>query len=205
LGLLSDTHGDAAMAAAAVRLFNEHKATAIIHLGDVGTDDVLEELVGFRDGEVHLVFGNCDDAVLRGRHAERLGLQVHHPAGLIEWDGRRVGFTHGHLIDLRDPRIVEQFILRAPGVRALGSRGGANFDGQVDYLLHGHSHQQRDERIERPTGFTRVINPGALHRAAQLTVALLEPESDRLQFFELAPGPGPETELEDFHRGATSR
>jgi predicted phosphodiesterase len=44
-------------------------------------------------------------------------------------------------------------------------------------VLHGHTHEIRDERV----GLTRVINPGALHRAARYTAAVLEPASDRLE------------------------
>ena len=51
----------------------------------------------------------------------------------------------------------------------------------VDYLLHGHSHVCRDERINGK----RIINPGALHRANPLTVATLDVASDRLVFHEL--------------------
>ncbi|RLS46748.1 MAG: metallophosphoesterase, partial [Planctomycetota bacterium] len=52
----------------------------------------------------------------------------------------------------------------------------------VDYLLHGHTHVCRDERH----GATRIINPGALHRASEFTVALLDTDSDELQFLVVA-------------------
>jgi predicted phosphodiesterase len=47
-----------------------------------------------------------------------------------------------------------------------------------DYLLHGHTHVKRDERVGR----TRVINPGALHRAREKTVAVLDTATDMLTF-----------------------
>jgi predicted phosphodiesterase len=49
---------------------------------------------------------------------------------------------------------------------------------RFDYLLHGHSHLTRDERVGR----TRIINPGALHRAREKTVALLDTATDALKF-----------------------
>ena len=52
----------------------------------------------------------------------------------------------------------------------------------ADYLLHGHTHETRDERVGR----TRVVNPGALSRAARYTCALLDPRSDALRFLEIA-------------------
>ena len=51
----------------------------------------------------------------------------------------------------------------------------------VDWLLHGHTHQVRDERIGR----TRIINPGALQRARRYTVGLLDTESDSLDVLEI--------------------
>jgi predicted phosphodiesterase len=75
--------------------------------------------------------------------------------------GRKLAFTHGHL-----PRLVQEAM-----------QTGA------DYLLHGHTHEVRDERI---CG-VRVINPGALFRAARYTAALLDPEADRLEFIEIVP------------------
>jgi hypothetical protein len=52
---------------------------------------------------------------------------------------------------------------------------------QFDYVITGHTHVARDERHGR----TRVINPGAVHRAAEPSVAILETESDRLAFLRL--------------------
>jgi predicted phosphodiesterase len=52
----------------------------------------------------------------------------------------------------------------------------------VDYLLHGHSHEVRDERVGR----TRIINPGALCRAARYTAAILDPDADALEVLEVA-------------------
>ena len=51
-----------------------------------------------------------------------------------------------------------------------------------DYLLSGHSHMASD----RYEGSTRRINPGALYRADEYTVALLEIETDELRFLAIA-------------------
>jgi predicted phosphodiesterase len=51
----------------------------------------------------------------------------------------------------------------------------------VDYLLHGHTHELRDERV----GATRIINPGALHRAPRYTAAILDPKADDLTIIEI--------------------
>ncbi len=158
IGLLSDSHGRAEITARAITCLLNAGAELILHLGDIETEAVLEELVGH---PVRLVFGNCDDARRLGAYAEHLGLNVDHPVGSLLIDDRTITYTHGHL----------------------NSAMAAALSEQSTYLLHGHTHEPRDERV----GETRVINPGALFRAARYTVALLEPSTDRLEWFELAP------------------
>jgi predicted phosphodiesterase len=53
----------------------------------------------------------------------------------------------------------------------------------VDLLLHGHSHRMRNERVGR----TRVVNPGALHRAAVRTVGIVELPALAVAFYEVRP------------------
>jgi hypothetical protein len=157
IGILSDSHGRVDTTRAAIALLLQAGCTTLLHLGDIGSDEVLDEFVGLQ-ADVHIVLGNCDGDDL-GRYAGHIGLHNDHPAGLLEIDGRHIAFTHGHLEDhLR---------------KALK-------DG-VDYLLHGHSHELRDETIGR----TRVINPGALQRAARYTAAALEPATGRLNILEV--------------------
>jgi predicted phosphodiesterase len=70
--------------------------------------------------------------------------------------------------------------------RALASRPNYN------YLLSGHSHIPSDRR----EGLVRRINPGALHEAEQLTVALLDLLDDEVRFLTVPPQPatGPGSE-----------
>lgn len=157
LGILSDSHGRVGTTASAVRLLTEHGANRLIHLGDVGSEEVLDELVGHR---AHVVFGNCDDEVVElSSYARHVDITVDHPLGWLTLDGKTIAFTHGHLHSALDEALE-----RSP-----------------DYLLHGHSHELRDERAES----TRIINPGALFRARRYTAALLEPATDRLEVIEI--------------------
>ena len=157
IGILSDSHGRAERTADAVRALLDAGARMLIHLGDVETELVIDELAGH---DARLVFGNCDwniDALRR--YARQVGVRVDDPMGSLEIDGVRIAFTHGHRSDLMRQAIANG----------------------VEYLLHGHTHELRDERLES----TRVINPGALFRASRYTVAMLEPETDRLEILEL--------------------
>jgi len=88
-----------------------------------------------------------------------MGVVVDHPIGRVSVAGKTIAFTHGHL-----PALIHEAI-----------------DERVDFLLHGHSHQVRDEVV----GATRVVNPGALFRAARYTVALLDPVANEVTWIEI--------------------
>jgi predicted phosphodiesterase len=53
---------------------------------------------------------------------------------------------------------------------------------QYDYVLHGHTHEMRNEVLGR----TRVINPGALFAADGYTIAFLTVETGEVEFVEIA-------------------
>lgn len=156
LGIISDTHGRAGPTARAIDALVAKGASRIVHLGDVGDERVLDLLAGL---DALVVFGNCDDERSLGRYAKFLGIDVVHPGAIIEVKTRRIGLTHGHL--------------EREYARLLGEG--------VDFLLHGHTHQTRDERV----GQTRVLNPGALHRANRLTALLLDPESGAAEWIQV--------------------
>jgi uncharacterized protein len=179
IGLLSDSHGRVATTKQAVSVLLEQRIDTLIHLGDLGSMEVIDELVV---GETQLqnsatsannvdavatavqsrlVFGNVDwDRASMAQYARHLGIGVADPAGKLDLpDGRQLIFTHGH-----DDKAVDD---------ALAS--GAS------YLCHGHSHRVRDEKVDS----TRVLNPGALFRAKQYTVAVLDTDTDNFTVIEL--------------------
>jgi hypothetical protein len=159
IGILSDSHGHADTTARAVAALERAGATLLLHLGDVETEAVIDELAG---RNARMVFGNCDfDLQDLTRHAERMGVAVDHPLGEVVVEGRRIAFTHGHVT-----RLMTEALQRHP-----------------DYLLHGHTHRLRDERVDG----VRVINPGALFRAAEYTAAMLDPVRDRLRILRIEP------------------
>ena len=166
IGLLSDSHGRAKTTRKAVQLLLERDVDVLIHLGDVGTVEVIDAIVerlGAADHPeppIHLVFGNTDwDIGPLGDYARRLGVSVDHPVGRMAFDGAVLVFQHGHVQAAMDQALAE-------GVR---------------WLCHGHSHAIRDERI----GSTRVINPGALFRASRYTVATLDTGSDSVDWHDV--------------------
>ncbi len=158
VGILSDTHDRLEQAIAGINLLREGGAEFLIHCGDVGGEQIIDELAGIQSA---LVWGNNDwDRRPLTRYAEILGIQVFQSFGEIELDGKRLAITHGD-----DGRIVRKVLDQQ----------------QHDYLLLGHSHIKSDQR----RGRVRIINPGALHRAAEKSVALLDLASDGLQFIRI--------------------
>jgi putative phosphoesterase len=158
LGILSDTHDRVDAAAAAVAALKAAGATYFLHCGDVGGEGVLDQLAGL---PAAFVWGNTDwDRAALGRYASDLGIQCFGSFGELDLDGKVMALTHGD-----DVRAVRRVL-----------------DGQRhDYLFVGHSHVKADSRIGR----VRVINPGALHRAREKTVATLDTATDLLRFITI--------------------
>jgi putative phosphoesterase len=166
VGLLSDSHGNDHRTTAAVRLLCDRGVEMLIHLGDVGSEAVLDAMVVAQDAggqlvpQVHVVFGNTDhDHIALGRYAVSIGIKVHHPMGRLEVEGKTIAFTHGDRQNLMDQALADE----------------------VDYLCHGHTHECRFDKVDQ----TRVINPGALTRAQTYTAAVLTPRTGQLSWVEI--------------------
>lgn len=159
IGILSDTHDRAAAMKAAIELLVGERSEFFIHCGDVGSEHILDQLAGL---SAAFVWGNNDfDRLELQRYAEKLGVACYGAFGDIELGGKRFAVMHGDDFRLRQRILSGQ---------------------QHDYLLLGHTHVPMDQRV----GKTRCINPGALHRAAQKTVATLDTDTDQLKFHVVA-------------------
>ena len=158
VGILSDTHDRDEMMAAAIQLLRDHGAQFFIHCGDVGGQAVLDHLAGL---PAAFIWGNNDwDRLALQRYAKKLEIPCYGSQADLTLDGRRFAVIHGDDIPLRRRLLEEQ---------------------QYDYLLQGHTHMKHLERI----GKTLVINPGALYRAREKTVALLDTSNDQVLFLEV--------------------
>ncbi len=158
IGILSDSHGQHRMVRKAMSLFDKSGVSHIIHCGDVGGIPVIDEMVG---NDCTFVWGNMDsrDGGLE-EYLQTVGISI--PVAVptrLTLGGKRFAVFHGH-----EPA----FALSLDTL-------------DVEYVLHGHTHTARDERV----GSVRVINPGALHDAPRKTVAVLDTVSDSLSFHEI--------------------
>ena len=159
LGILSDTHDRAEMMQRAIQTLQERGAEFFIHCGDVCQPNLLDALAGLKSA---FVWGNCDwDRAALQRYGDAIGVPCYGNFADLELAGKRIALLHG------DDKTRMETVLAAQ---------------EHDYLFHGHTPVRRDERL----GKTRVINPGALHRATEKTVALLDLKSDRLEYLRIA-------------------
>lgn len=184
----------------------DHGAQMLLHLGDIGNEAVIDALVvpapesasapssrgttgagetpQQRQIEARIVFGNTDIEVgALTRYATSLGIVVDHPVGRVslpgggeEQVGGDAGADSGNVANgLRGGELVFCHGHESAPMRDAVRRGAR-------YLCHGHTHEASDTR----QGATRIINPGALHRARQYNVAVLCTESDTVTFYSVS-------------------
>jgi uncharacterized protein len=147
IGILSDTHGRHLPVRLALAELRDRDVTTILHCGDIDEPVTVELFRGFT---AHFVLGNCDTDTGSLRSAiTDIGATLHDQFGSLELEGVQLAFLHGD--DQRMLREVEQ-------------------SGYYDFLFYGHTHHAEEHR----TGPTRVINPGALHRARPKTFVVLD-------------------------------
>jgi putative phosphoesterase len=147
IGVVSDTHNRHATTQAALSQLAGRGIRTVLHCGDIEDPETVHLFRGF---DAHFVFGNCDSCLDELRSAmAQIGATLHEGWGSLELEGRKLAFLHGH--DHRQMRDLEN-------------------SGHFDYLFYGHTHEAREHR----TGSTRVINPGALHRARPKTFIILD-------------------------------
>jgi putative phosphoesterase len=147
VGVVSDTHGNLANTRKAVAALEQAGVEAVLHCGDIGSEEIVAL---FDRWPAHFVFGNCDydrsalEAAIHGA-----GQTCHGLAGGMDLAGCRTALLHGH----EHARFRETIASQA-----------------YDLVCYGHTHVA-EHHFE---GRTLVLNPGALHRAATHTIALVE-------------------------------
>lgn len=158
LGILSDNHGRLDPVRRAVDIFRREQVDGVAHCGDLGGPETIELLAGFA---IWFVWGNTDTPSRTWRPVIEACGAVWPDAipVLIETGGKRLALFHGH----------------EHGFDA------ACRSQSYDYILHGHTHVAADHQAGR----TRIINPGALHRAARKTVAVLDVTAGTLRFHDV--------------------
>ena len=146
LAILSDTHGKHQTVETVLEYLQSRNINRIIHCGDI---DDSETVWLFQCFTVDFVFGHCDvDRLSLQQAMHGIGVTCHQPFGHLELEGKKLAFLHSD--DARLMRDLEQ--------------------SDFDYLFYGHTHVAKEHQV----GETRVINPGALHRANPRSFLILD-------------------------------
>ena len=154
LGILSDSHDRLERTLRALEILKVAGAETLVHCGDLTGPEIVQACGCL---PCAYVFGNNDYRQKELRLAiEATGGQNLERGGILSLGSKRIVVTHGHL--------------NGEFRRLLGE--------SPDYLLFGHTHIPYDVR----EGSVRRINPGALHRAPEYTVAILDLERDVVEF-----------------------
>lgn len=147
LGIVSDTHGHVKNARQAMRMLESLEIDRLLHCGDIGTPEVVEQFAAWH---CDYVLGNCDyDRESLATAIVAAGQTFHDQFGELDIAGCKIALLHSH--DRRKFREVTT-------------------SGQYDLVCYGHSHIASIDR----QGDTIVLNPGALYRANPHSVAIVE-------------------------------
>ncbi len=160
LGLISDTHNQVQATRTAAETFRRLGVEIVLHTGDVKRPGILHLLSDF---DLWLALGNGDrDPQLVVTAAELFGAGRADDHHILEIEGHKIIMLHGHRL-----AFLEEVI-----------RGG-----EYDYVIHGHTHIPRDERI----GHCRILNPGALggRNYVGRSFATLDLSSDQFTLYSL--------------------
>lgn len=158
IGIISDTHENEEAIKKAVALFKEKTVDFVVHCGDIISPPMLEH---FKELKMKFVFGN-NDGEMGGLKEMCKKLDFDEIREEIEFthNGKNFYAYHGTKLKILNDAIQSD---------------------KYDYVLTGHTHAKRDDKI----GKTRIINPGALFRVYPYTVAVLDAKDDKLEFYPI--------------------
>ena len=135
IGIISDTHDHIGNFQKALQSLRTQGVNTIMHCGDVCSPEIVHCM---RDFDVWVAQGNSDhyfcltDTIVETFGKARWGW-LHR----LTFNGYSLAMLHGD-----NEEALHRLIL----------------SGEYSYVLHGHTHRKRDDRIGR----TRVTNPGSL-------------------------------------------
>ena len=159
IAIISDTHENVFMIKKVVEILKKRNPEIVLHLGDVISPGTTKLFAGLK---IKFIKGNCDgDTEGIKRVAESYGGEYLGEFAELEIKGKKIALYHG-----TDEERLNEIIK----------------SGKYDYVLHGHFHERRDEKI----GKTRVINPGNFYPGHEdHGFAFLDIEKDELEFVDI--------------------
>jgi len=159
IAIVSDSHSRYHTVEAALAILQARNINTVIHCGDIDDAETVWLFQGFT---THFVWGNCDiERASMQQAIHGIGGTLHGAWGHVELNDIKIGFTHSD-----DATLFRDL----------------QHSGQFDYLFYGHTHVAKEDQV----GTTRVINPGALHRARPKTMLLLDLASGQTESVTVA-------------------
>ena len=137
IAIVSDTHGNVANFKKMIQWLNKENIKTILHCGDIGNLESLQESLEDYKGEFLGVFGNMDKSfeIEIDEYNKIPNVKINEDVFEPEIDGRKIAITHF-------PDIAKKL----------------SQSGKYDLVFYGHTHKPWDEKI----GSTHMINPGEL-------------------------------------------
>lgn len=159
IGIISDTHDNVFAIKKAVDIFKKKNVEMVLHLGDIIAPVTI---LYFKDLRIKFVLGNCDgDTENIKKRINEINGEFLGVFSELELKNKKIALSHG-----KDAKKLNELILT----------------NQYNYILHGHTHVKRDEKI----GITRIINPGAFYPTVEeKTIAILDVLNDKVEFIKI--------------------
>jgi hypothetical protein len=154
IGIISDTHNDIEMILKALDEFHARGISTLFHAGDITSPRLISF---FKDFDTKIVLGNGDlDIELINSECMKFGFGPVQKVRTLEVDSKVIHISHGNN--------VTEF-------------RNAIDSAKYDYIIKGHTHEFEDYVLQG----THIINPGALYRADEYTVAVLDLATDTVE------------------------
>jgi len=146
IGVVSDTHGHVENTLRGVRMLETFEIAEVLHCGDIGSASIVKL---FEKWPTHFVLGNVDSNAneLKTAIADS-GQRFHGRFGNLHIHNRKIALVHSD-----DEKRFRQTL----------------DSGEWELVCYGHTHQSK----QHLHGRTLVLNPGALYRARQHSVAIV--------------------------------
>ena len=161
IGIISDTHNNIELTTRAVNVFKDRHIDLLIHAGDITSPRMIEL---FKEFKCRFVLGNGDiDVEYLNGECSKLGFQPMDYTASFELDGKKFMVFHGDNVPLFREAVAS---------------------GKYDYIIKGHTHFFENYTSNK----SRIINPGALYRGEDCSVAILDTETDRVEMIRIDDG-----------------
>ena len=158
IGIISDTHNNVELTQKALETFRERGVEVILHTGDLTSPDMLKLFSGF---QAHFVLGNEDkDVEALNKQSALLGFGRIEQQYTFELEGKTFIMFHGTDVPLFRETVAS---------------------GKYDYIIKGHTHFFENYFSQN----SHVINPGALNKAYEFTIALLNTDSGKVEMITI--------------------